>query len=238
LADLLHHPPDHLTMVKLRLQSPFKPANHGRRRSTRIQEQQQRQEAEREELERLQESMAEKVNNTSPGQRRSFDDINSSSNIRRILGNKKTRRSTSAAGRNGVIRLAATMFRPPSRGPASTLVASSSTSFESLEVKDTSSGSFDVDMTTEHDTTVLSWMQTNAPPDVLPRILSFCGSRKVNALSRVNKIWNKLITTNELVWRVMCEDNHKVRDVACRRCSFQSLYCNSHLSSHHPLEVE
>ncbi|KAL3775444.1 hypothetical protein ACHAWO_000674 [Cyclotella atomus] len=197
-------------MVKLRLQSPFKPANHGRRRSTRIQEQQQRQEAEREELERLQESMAEKVNNTSPGQRRSFDDINSSSNIRRILsGNKKTRRSTSAAGRNGVIRLAATMFRPPSRGPASTLVASSSTSFESLEVKDTSSGSFDVDMTTEPDTTVLSWMQTNAPPDVLPRILSFCGSRKVNALSRVNKTWNKLITTNELVWRVMCEDTHK-----------------------------
>lgn len=224
-------------MVKLRLQSPFKPANQGRRRSTRIQEQQQRQqEAERKELER-QASMIDETSKTSPGQRRSFDDINSS-NIRRILtGNKKTRRSTSAAGRNGVIRRAATMFRPSSRGLVPTLVTSSSASFEAIEVSDTSSGSFDVVMADEQDN-VLSWMQTNAPPDVLPRILSFCGSRKVNALSRVNKAWNKLITTNDLVWRVMCEDTHKVRDVACRTCLFLTIITTHILFSDQSFEVE
>lgn len=202
-------------MVKLKLLSPFRKheaSNQGgRRRSTRIQEQQRRKQ---EEAERLDEAMSEAEilnQRTSPGQRRSFDDINSSNTrpgssqaFRKIFaGNKKSRRSTSAADRNntagtGVIR---NMFRPSSR----------EVSFDALEVTDTSSDSFDVEMI-EGDS-VLDWMQTDAPRDVLPKILSFCGSRKVYALSRVSKTWNKVITANDLIWRVMCEDTHKVREV-------------------------
>jgi hypothetical protein len=44
----------------------------------------------------------------------------------------------------------------------------------------------------------------------LPKLLSFCGSRKMNALSRVNKSWNAVMK-DESVWRVLCEDTHKVR---------------------------
>ena len=227
-------------MVKLKLFSPFcnrEPSNNqgqGRRRSQRIQQQQLRkqQKEERQDRERLEESM----NNmdctnqrTSPGQRRSFDDIDppnvrpGSSHVfsRIFLSNKKSRRSTSAAGRKngggasgGVIRRATTMLRPDSslrrREAGATVLSSSEGSFDTLNIVDTSSDG--LDMSAETVNPVLAWMQTDAPPDVLPKILSFCGSRKVNALSKVNMTWNNIILKNDLIWRVMCEDTYKVRD--------------------------
>lgn len=56
---------------------------------------------------------------------------------------------------------------------------------------------------------VLEWMKDDAPPELLPRILSFCGSRRLCALSKVNRKWNAIVN-DESVWRVMCEDTHKV----------------------------
>ena len=56
---------------------------------------------------------------------------------------------------------------------------------------------------------VLQWMREDAPPELLPRILSFCGSRRMGALSMVNKKWNTIVNSDS-VWRVMCEDMHKV----------------------------
>ncbi len=56
---------------------------------------------------------------------------------------------------------------------------------------------------------VLQWMKDDAPPELLPRILSFCGSRRLTALSKVNREWNSIIN-DESIWRVMCEDTHKV----------------------------
>ena len=56
---------------------------------------------------------------------------------------------------------------------------------------------------------VLQWMKDDAPPELLPRILSFCGSRRLCALSKVNRKWNSIIN-DESIWRVMCEDTHKV----------------------------
>lgn len=55
---------------------------------------------------------------------------------------------------------------------------------------------------------VLQWMKDDAPPELLPRILSFCGSRRLCALSKVNRKWNSIIN-DESIWRVMCEDTHK-----------------------------
>ena len=70
----------------------------------------------------------------------------------------------------------------------------------------------DTEMDDVVDTTnnVLDWMKDDAPPELLPKLLSFCGSRKVHALSRVNKAWNAVMK-DESVWRVLCEDTHKVR---------------------------
>ena len=56
---------------------------------------------------------------------------------------------------------------------------------------------------------VVDWMKDDAPRDVLPKILSFLGSRKMNALSKVNQAWNKIVK-DESVWRVVCEDTRKV----------------------------
>mmetsp|Transcript_24081 Transcript_24081/g.53833 ORF Transcript_24081/g.53833 Transcript_24081/m.53833 type:complete len:750 (+) Transcript_24081:583-2832(+) len=55
---------------------------------------------------------------------------------------------------------------------------------------------------------VLQWMANDAPPELLPRLLSFAGSRKLAALSRVSRGWNAVVG-DEGVWRVMCEDTHK-----------------------------
>lgn len=57
---------------------------------------------------------------------------------------------------------------------------------------------------------VLEWMGEDAPPELLPRLLSFCGSRRMRALSRVNRGWNAVMK-DEAVWRVVCEDTRKVR---------------------------
>ena len=59
---------------------------------------------------------------------------------------------------------------------------------------------------------VLQWMKDDAPPELLPRILSFCGSRRLSALSKVNRKWNSIIN-DESIWRVMCEDTHKVSEI-------------------------
>jgi len=58
---------------------------------------------------------------------------------------------------------------------------------------------------------VLQWLKDDAPPELLPRILSFCGSRRLSALSKVNRKWNSIIN-DESIWRVMCEDAHKWTD--------------------------
>ena len=57
---------------------------------------------------------------------------------------------------------------------------------------------------------VLEWMSDDAPSELLPRILSFCGSRQLNALSRANKGWNAVVK-DDSIWRTLCEDTHKVR---------------------------
>ena len=56
---------------------------------------------------------------------------------------------------------------------------------------------------------VLEWMNDDAPSEIMLRILSFCGSRKLNALSRTSKLWNAVVK-DESVWRVLSEDTHKV----------------------------
>ena len=56
---------------------------------------------------------------------------------------------------------------------------------------------------------VLEWLNDDAPSELLPKILSFCGSRKLNALSRGNKWWNAVMR-DDSVWRTLCEDTHKV----------------------------
>ena len=66
------------------------------------------------------------------------------------------------------------------------------------------------DMDVDATKNVLEWMHDDAPPELLPKLLSFCGSRQMNALSRVNKAWNAVMK-DESVWRVLCEDTHKVR---------------------------
>ena len=55
---------------------------------------------------------------------------------------------------------------------------------------------------------LLVLLEEDMPRDVLPKILSFAGPRKVNALSRVNKAWNR-ICTSEACFRTMCEDYGK-----------------------------
>ncbi|KAL9179065.1 hypothetical protein ACHAXT_000107 [Thalassiosira profunda] len=57
----------------------------------------------------------------------------------------------------------------------------------------------------------LEWMREDAPPELLPKLLSFCGSRQVNALSRTCRAWNEAVR-DEGVWRVMCEDTRKWSD--------------------------
>lgn len=55
---------------------------------------------------------------------------------------------------------------------------------------------------------VLQWLHDEAPQDILPRVLSFAGSRKIDALSRTCKSWRSM-TLSDSVWRTACEDTAK-----------------------------
>lgn len=70
---------------------------------------------------------------------------------------------------------------------------------------------------------VLEWLDDDAPSELLPRILSFCGSRKLHALSRVNKRWN-LVMKDESVWQTLCEDTHKWSDGDAHPTSWAQYY--------------
>ena len=61
------------------------------------------------------------------------------------------------------------------------------------------------------DMNVVKWLQDEAPSDILPKVLSFLGPRKMSALSSVNSTW-KNIVLSEHVWRIVSEDMGKVRN--------------------------
>lgn len=54
-------------------------------------------------------------------------------------------------------------------------------------------------------TNVLAWLEESAPRDIIPNILCYVGPKKIHALMRVNKSWNR-ICESEAVFRTLCED--------------------------------
>ena len=70
---------------------------------------------------------------------------------------------------------------------------------------------------------VLEWLDDDVPSELLPRILSFCGSRKLHALARVNKKWNSVIK-DESIWQTLCEDTHKWSDGDAHPTSWAQYY--------------
>jgi hypothetical protein len=57
---------------------------------------------------------------------------------------------------------------------------------------------------------LFSFLETDCPQDVLPKILAYAGPKKAAALSQTNRFW-KNVTSKEGTWRVMCEELYKVR---------------------------
>jgi hypothetical protein len=55
---------------------------------------------------------------------------------------------------------------------------------------------------------ILTWLQNDAPQDIIPKVLSFAGPQKHQVLSKVNKTWRDICLT-EGVFRTLCEDYRK-----------------------------
>ncbi len=55
---------------------------------------------------------------------------------------------------------------------------------------------------------VMTWLQNDAPHDILPKVFSFLGPQKHYALSRVNKKWREICLADG-VFRTLCEDYGK-----------------------------
>ncbi len=74
---------------------------------------------------------------------------------------------------------------------------------------------------------VLEWMLEEAPSGIVPQILSFVGSRKLQVLSRLNKEWSRLVLSEE-TWQTLCVDTGKwkVGDPKPQH-SWLDLYCTS-----------
>ena len=56
---------------------------------------------------------------------------------------------------------------------------------------------------------VFSWIQNDAPQDLIPKIFIFAGPRTVKQLSCLNSKWRELCLS-EAVWQTFCEDYHKI----------------------------
>ena len=82
------------------------------------------------------------------------------------------------------------------------------------------------DTAQQHQTTsIVQWLETDCPQDVVPKILAFCGPQKTAALGRTNRHWRNVMQ-QEGTWRVLCEELYKVRETfvfvreyACAWCS-------------------
>jgi len=55
------------------------------------------------------------------------------------------------------------------------------------------------------DMNVLEWLQDETPSDILPKVLSYLGPRKMSNLSMVNSTWRNIVLS-EPVWRIASED--------------------------------
>ena len=61
----------------------------------------------------------------------------------------------------------------------------------------------------KHTKNVFSWIQNDAPQDLIPKIFSFAGPRSVKHLSSLNSSWRDMCLS-EAVWQTFCEDYHKI----------------------------
>ena len=59
------------------------------------------------------------------------------------------------------------------------------------------------------DNNVMSWLETECPHDLLPRVLAFAGPQKTAALSRTCRFWRDVVD-KESTWKTMCEEMYKV----------------------------
>jgi len=57
---------------------------------------------------------------------------------------------------------------------------------------------------------ILQWLHDEAPSDILPRVLSYAGSRRISTLSLASRSWRRLCLS-DAVWRTACEDTGKYR---------------------------
>ena len=60
----------------------------------------------------------------------------------------------------------------------------------------------------------LEWLQDEAPSDILPKVLSYLGPRKMSILSTLNSTWRNIVLS-ENVWRIASEDFGKVSNFIC-----------------------
>ena len=59
------------------------------------------------------------------------------------------------------------------------------------------------------DDNVMSWLETDCPHDLLPRVLAFAGPQTTAALSRTCRFWRD-VTDKESTWKILCEELYKV----------------------------
>lgn len=55
----------------------------------------------------------------------------------------------------------------------------------------------------------LSWLQSDCPTDVLPKVLAFMGPRMGLKLSKTNRFWREL-HQKDSTWKVLCQELYKV----------------------------
>jgi len=60
-----------------------------------------------------------------------------------------------------------------------------------------------------HSNNLMSWLQTDCPPELLPRVLVFAGPQTTAALSMTCRFWKQIID-QESTWKTLCEELYKV----------------------------
>lgn len=61
---------------------------------------------------------------------------------------------------------------------------------------------------------ILTWIERDAPQDIIPKILSFAGPKKVQVLSKLNKTWRDMCL-DDAVFKTMSEELGKWDDTTC-----------------------
>mmetsp|Transcript_8725 Transcript_8725/g.25086 ORF Transcript_8725/g.25086 Transcript_8725/m.25086 type:complete len:570 (-) Transcript_8725:221-1930(-) len=73
---------------------------------------------------------------------------------------------------------------------------------------------------------VMHWLESDCPPDLLPKMMAYMGPKMFSTLSKVNRHW-RAVTKQESTWKALCEELYKWKEGDAVPASWRQFYIDN-----------